>query len=188
MRMHHIVSVCLYPAWNAHAPYFHLRSASYLVFSTLSHKRHYFRNKFTAQKMCFGFSRNVVKNISHSKKKWERYDKIVYRSSHEEPVSTSDYNETGIFLPGVKNTQLQLLWKSVHWEQIRCMRTERCTEMTKLIVANAPNNSYSPSVRPILCSCNTFVCAADSNCFFTVTGLWYWVANWYKCCNWRGFV
>jgi len=26
------------------------------------------------------------------------------------------------------------------------------------------------------------LCAADSSCFFTVTGLWYWVANWYKYC------
>ena len=33
-----------------------------------------------------------------------------------------------------------------------------------------------------LCTCNMFVCAADSSCFFTVTGLWYWVADWYKCC------
>jgi len=75
-----------------------------------------------------------------------------------------------------------------------CVRVVPCgrTDMTKPIVtfrnfANAPNNSYKPSVIQILCSCNTFVCAADSSCLFTVTGLWHWVANWYKCCNWRVF-
>ena len=26
------------------------------------------------------------------------------------------------------------------------------------------------------------LCAADSICFVTVNGMWYWVANWYKCC------
>jgi len=26
------------------------------------------------------------------------------------------------------------------------------------------------------------LCAADSSCFFTLTGMWYWVANWCKCC------
>jgi len=35
---------------------------------------------------------------------------------------------------------------------------------------------------------NPFVCAADSSCFFTVTGLWYWVDNLYKCWYWRGFM
>ena len=26
------------------------------------------------------------------------------------------------------------------------------------------------------------LCAANSSCFFTVTGLWYWVADWYNYC------
>ena len=30
--------------------------------------------------------------------------------------------------------------------------------------------------------------ASDSSCFFTVSWFWYWVANWYKCCDWRGLV
>ena len=56
------------------------------------------------------------------------------------------------------------------------------------VLTNAPNNSYNPSIMPILCSFNPFVCAADSSCFFTVSWLWYWVADWYKCCDWRCFV
>jgi len=27
------------------------------------------------------------------------------------------------------------------------------------------------------------LCAADSSWFFTVSWLWYWVADWYKCCD-----
>ena len=59
------------------------------------------------------------------------------------------------------------------------------------VSTNAPRYSYNPSVIHILCSCDTCVCAADSSCFFTVTGLWrfftvnglwHWVANWCKCC------
>jgi len=52
----------------------------------------------------------------------------------------------------------------------------------------APKNSYNISAIQILCSWNTFVCAADISCFFTVSWLWYCVADWYKCCDWRGFV
>jgi len=55
----------------------HLWSARlYKVFSTLSHKRHDFREKVTEHKMCFLiFSTTFVWNISHSKKNWARYDK-----------------------------------------------------------------------------------------------------------------
>jgi hypothetical protein len=41
-------------------------------------------------------------------------------------------------------------------------------------VSHNQNNwtSYNPSVIQILCSWNMFVCAANSSCFYTVTGLW----------------
>jgi hypothetical protein len=57
---------------------------------------------------------------------------------------------------------------------VPCRRTDGHT--TKLTVAfpnfaKAPNNSYSPSVIHILCSCNTFVCAADSSWLCRVSGL-----------------
>ena len=45
-------------------------------FSTLSHKRHDFRNKVTEHKMCvLIFSTTFVRNIFHSKKNWARYDR-----------------------------------------------------------------------------------------------------------------
>jgi hypothetical protein len=46
------------------------------IFSTVSHKRHDFREKYIIEhEMCvLIFSKNFVWNISHSKKKWERYD------------------------------------------------------------------------------------------------------------------
>jgi hypothetical protein len=70
------------------------------------------------------------------------------------------------------------------------MWTDRRTDMTKLIVAfssfaKGPNKSYDLSVIHTFCR---FVCDADSSSFFTVTGLWYWVANLYRCCNWRVFM
>ena len=81
----------------------------------------------------------------------------------------------------------QTLWKQVQWEQICSIRAETQTDMTNVIIisrnfANAPNNSHNPSNIHILCSCNSLHCAADSSCFFTVNRLWYWVADWYKCC------
>jgi hypothetical protein len=77
----HNLSVCIYslryPARNAHAPYFHVRPFPvYNTFSTLSRKRHDFRKKVIKHKICvLIFSTSFVWNISHSKNKWERYDK-----------------------------------------------------------------------------------------------------------------
>jgi hypothetical protein len=65
-----------HPACNTHAPYFHLWPAPvYDMFSTLSHKRHDFRKTVTEYKRCVLISSTTfVWNISHSKKKCERYD------------------------------------------------------------------------------------------------------------------
>jgi hypothetical protein len=43
------------------------------------------------------FSTNFVRNISHSKKKWTRYDKNIRWSSCKVPSVLSDFNETWIF-------------------------------------------------------------------------------------------
>jgi hypothetical protein len=49
--------------------------SNYRNLSTLSHKRHTFRKKVTEYKMCaLMFSITFVWIISHSKKKWARYD------------------------------------------------------------------------------------------------------------------
>jgi len=85
----HFVSVFIlsYPACHWRAPYYHLWLAPlYNIFP------HYFMNgrifekkKVTEYKMCFLiFSTKFVRNISHSKKNWERYDQNIYRASQEE--------------------------------------------------------------------------------------------------------
>jgi hypothetical protein len=47
---------------------------------------------------------------------------------------------------------------------------------------------YNPSVIQVLFKWNVLVCAEDNSGFILKPrhddGLWYWVANWYKCCNW----
>ena len=61
MRMRHIV-ICGLPQF-------------YNIFSTFSHKRYDFRKKVTEHKMWdLIFSTTFVWNISHSKKKWARYN------------------------------------------------------------------------------------------------------------------
>jgi hypothetical protein len=80
------MNVCLccchrYPACRLHlfrAPlYCHLWLAwLYHIFSTLSHKRYDFRKIITEHKMCvLIFSTGFIWRISHSQKKWARYDK-----------------------------------------------------------------------------------------------------------------
>jgi len=42
------------------------------------------------------FSTTLVWNISHSKKRWARYDKNAYWSSRNYPLFLSDFNDTYI--------------------------------------------------------------------------------------------
>ena len=52
------------------------------------------------------------------------------------PLFLSDFNETPIFSTDLRNIlKYQIAWKSVKWEPSCSMRTNRQTEMTKLIVA-----------------------------------------------------
>ena len=67
----------------------------------------------------------------------------------------------------------QSVSKQVQWEHISSMWVERLIDMTKQILgsrnfANDPNISHKPLIICILCSCNIFVCAAESSCFVTV--------------------
>jgi hypothetical protein len=62
------------------------------------------------------------------------------------PLFFSDFSETWIFLTDFQKILMyQILWKSVQWEPSCAMRTERRTDITKLIVtsrnfANPPKN------------------------------------------------
>jgi len=100
-----------------------------LHFFTLSHKRHEYRKKVTEHKMCvLILSTNFVWNISHSKKKWARYDKKnIYIDLHAKyPSFFSDFNEAWIFsqIFGKKILKYGISWKSVPLEPSCLMRTD----------------------------------------------------------------
>ena len=100
MCVHYIVCVCSlrYPAWNVRAPYSKCVAVALGIQHTI-HMHHivicclpaiqYFPNylingiifeiKLLSKKKCvLIFCTNFVQNISHSKKKWEIYDKNIY--------------------------------------------------------------------------------------------------------------
>ena len=94
-------SVCSlsYPACNMHAPYCHLQPAL-LYFSTLSHKWHSSWKNVVERKMCVLISSTTfLWTISHSKKKWARYDQKISSGRHlKYPLFLTDFNGTWIFL------------------------------------------------------------------------------------------
>jgi hypothetical protein len=150
--MLHILSVCVCvfvalhatnthnETCNAHAPYCHLWSARlYSMFLHCLIKGMICDIKVTEHNMCvLIFSTISVCNISHSKKKWARYDKNVTRSLWQTWIFFTDF----FFL---ENTQISNYMKIVQWEQSCSMRTDGRTDKTKLIVAfrnfeKAPKN------------------------------------------------
>ena len=83
-----ILSVCSLScsACNAHGPYCHLWPV--LLYSLFPY--YLINGKIFEKKLlnanCFISSTAIVRNISNSKKNWERYDKNVYRSSCKVPA------------------------------------------------------------------------------------------------------
>jgi hypothetical protein len=77
---YYILWVCVfslrYPVRNAHVPYCYLWPAPlYNIFPRYLKKGHDFRKKsYLTQNVYFYFIYKFVQNISHSKKKWARYD------------------------------------------------------------------------------------------------------------------
>ena len=109
------------------------------------------------------FSTTFVRNISHSKKKWKTYDQKIYTGIH------AKYPLFLLILTGLefsrqifrKTLKYQISLKSVQLEPSCSMRTDRMTDMTKLIVAfrnimKAPKNATEVANQLQACLCLSF--------------------------------
>jgi hypothetical protein len=139
-----------YPAWNPHAPYCHLWPAP-----LYSNFPHYLTDSMILDggggrslntKCVLIFSTTFVRNISHSKKKWARYDKKIYIGL-KYPLFSSDFNEIWNFPIDFQKTANIIFHEnpSSGSRVVPRGRKDRRTDMTKLIVAfrnsvNAPKN------------------------------------------------
>jgi hypothetical protein len=71
------------------------------------------------------FSTKFVRNISHSKKKWARYDQTYRLVFIKYPLFLSDSNDTRIFSTDFRKIlKYQISWKSIQWEPSYSMRTD----------------------------------------------------------------
>ena len=119
-----------YPAYNAHAPYCHLRSTPlYNIFSHYLTNCTIFEKKIDEHKMSFVFYLQIL-IVSHSKNKWVRYDKKMYVGLHVQyRFFWSYFNENCIFSTDFRKIlKYKFSWKSVQWKQSCSMRKERRTE------------------------------------------------------------
>ena len=115
----------------------HAMRKRYIVMCGLSRSKIFFRifsctarfseKKNTEHKMrILIFSKTFVRNISHSKNKWARYDKKMYTGLQEKCLLfLSNFNETWIFKTDFRKIlKYQISWKSAQWEPNCCMRTD----------------------------------------------------------------
>jgi len=128
------------PVCNVHASYYLWPALHNSIFSQFKKK------KVAECKMCvLIFCTNFVWNISHSEKKWVRYDQTVYWSSCEVPFILVYSNDTWISLTFSKNPQVSNFMK-ICPVGAELFRADGWIDMMKLIVvfynfANAPKNS-----------------------------------------------
>ena len=126
MRMRCIVlSSVAYPA----VPYF----------STLYHKRHDFRRKksYWTQKCVFWSALQLLSATFLILRRNERDIIKTCTGLHVKcPLFLSDFYETWIFWRDFRKIpKYQISWKSIQWEPSCSMRTDRRTDIKKLIVA-----------------------------------------------------
>ena len=147
-----------WPARNTHAPCCHLWpvplysvSPHYPIYGTVKKKK---KKLFEHKRCVSSFSTTHVWNIFHSKKNWARYDKKMYICLHVKyPLFFSYFNETWIFTTDFLKKKTQI--SNLRWEPSSVRtdgRTERQTDVTKLIVAfrNFANASKNFRYREIL--------------------------------------
>ena len=103
--------------------------------STLSHKWHNFRNKVVEQKMCFDFLYNFdLKHFSflknNSTRRYHKRNSVFKQSTRYSCKRNFNFLDS-FFLKAVEK---QISSKPFQLEPSCSMRTDRRTEMTKLIV------------------------------------------------------
>jgi len=105
-------------------------------FYTLSHKRQDFWENVIDHKMCFEFLWKILRNISHSKVKiTEILSRMYVRLHVQNSLYLSNFKKTWILSTDFskKILKCQISWKFIQWEPSFCIRTDRQTDMTKVI-------------------------------------------------------
>ena len=150
----HSLSVCVcslrYLAFNEHAPYCHLWSTPlYNIFPHFLLNVMIFEKSYWTQNV-FWFSPQLLSETFLIPRRNER--DMIKMSSCKVPLILPDFNEIWIFATDFRETpKYQISWKSVQWEPSCSMRTDRWTDITKLIVylrsfAKAPKTTFQGSV------------------------------------------
>ena len=148
------LSVCIcslrYPACNAHAPCCHLWPAllynifpHYLINGTIFEKK---KKRLLNIKCVFIFSTTFVWNISHSTKKWARYDQNCILVSMQSTLYSCQILKKREFSWQIFEESSNIKFRenpSSGSRHVLYWGTDRRTDMTKLIVAfryfaNAP--------------------------------------------------
>jgi hypothetical protein len=115
----------LWPVWLFH------------IFSTLPNKREDFREEVIEHKKCSDFHyKFCLKHFSFQEELSEKLSWIHIGLHVRHPLFLSDFNETWIFSADfLKTLKYHISWKSVQWEPRCSMRTDRRTDIVKLMVA-----------------------------------------------------